>query len=168
MKKDVEKGLNSNLEFPKLVTESLTTQINQADNKALGTITVLGILAGVLTTQLDKLKDTLNANYVWMIIVAISALMLLLSFKAAIRVIYPRMSKGNKDGMYYFEDVLQHNKEEYINRGAYLTTEGVARQLYRSSYEMSKIADSKFKSLKIAIKLTVIVLIWTIAVVILV
>lgn len=169
MKKEEEKGLNSNTDFPKTVVSSLSDQIRQADTKAAGTITFLGIIGGILIREIDLLKNSLgDRSYIWFVVVIVSAVMLMLAFKAVIRVLYPRISKGSKEGMYYFKDILQNSKEEYTKKGVYMTNEGIARQLYSTSYALSKVLEAKFKALKLAMILTLIVLVWTIVVIILV
>lgn len=138
-------------EFLKIVNSTISEQIRLADTKAAWTFSVLGLLTAVLTNILTKysLKELLVPRVMVFGIIAIGSL--ILAFKHIVLVMYPRISKGTKGGVIYFRDVTQSTKEEYIELLESFNEERMAIALNSQTWELSRIAEKKFASLRTAI-----------------
>ncbi|GEM_PF-5970718 len=91
--------------------------------------------------------------------------MILLSMKAILRVVYPRISKkGGGDSMTYFQNIAGSSREEYIARGSKLTADEVIANSYMNAHDLAAVASKKYKALREAMILTIITIIWTIGV----
>ena len=90
-----------------------------------------------------------NTIFIWLVI------LIILSFKHIIRVIYPRISKGKSTGIIYFGDILSQSKESYVKKGLSIKEEEIIKQLYEQAHTLSGIINKKFRSLKIALIFTI-------------
>lgn len=148
------------LDFIKTINSTVGEQIRLADTKATWVFSVLGLLTAVLTNILSKLKMMELLQPRIMIFWVIAVISLVLAFKHIIIVIYPRLSKGNKEGKIYFRDILESSGEEYINSLNNTNEEEMIVMLQSQAYNLAQIANKKFTSLKIAIISSVFALGW--------
>lgn len=157
-----KKGVDNKarLDFLKLINSNIQEQIKLADTKASWVFSVLGLLTAVLTNILTKFKfsELIQTKVLIFGIIAIASLVL--AFKHIILVMYPRITKGAKGGVMYFKDITQSTKEEYVNTINNLDEEGMIKPLQSQAYELAKIAEKKFSSLKIAIISCIFALAW--------
>ncbi len=153
MREGVKKELDfkTNFDFVKTINSNLSDQIKLADTKASWVFSVLGLLTAVLTNILSKFKliELMQPKvFVFAIIAIIS---LILAFKHIILVMYPRTSPGNKGGIFYFRDITSSTKEEYLQTLNDVDEERIITSLRAQAYELARITEKKFVSLKIAI-----------------
>jgi hypothetical protein len=152
-------------DFPKFIAVSIADQIKQADTKAFGTISIIGIVTAALLSRLNSLKASVGVlNDTWLILFGISAILILVALKAAVTVVYPRLSKPGKESFTYFGDISSITKDQFIEWGKGLTFDQVRDQTYINAYSLSKIADKKYKSLRRAMLATVLAIVWTLGV----
>ena len=85
-----------------------------------------------------------------------------------VRIIYPRLTQGNKQGVSYFEDIIKNKPNNYVFRGAHLSEEEMIQELYKESYALAKVASKKFRALLYGIILSALALIGTIIVLIII
>ncbi len=155
-------------EFSRYVSTYLQEQIKLADTKAAWTFSFLGIGTAALTTKIAKI-DWASVNLpLTMLFIGISIALLILAFKSTVRVIYPRLSKGNPNGMIYFEDISSQDKKNYIKKSLSITDEEITKEMVEQSYNLSSVASRKFKALRSAIIVAVITLIWIISLLIII
>ena len=157
------------VEFPRFIFNCIIDQIKQADTKAVGVLSILGIITSALMSRLNALKGMLGLDHpLWVILFSVSVIMILLSMKFIIRVVYPRDSKSKDKTMIYFKDIANHSSvNEYIDKGSRLVPEDMARETYSNVYYLARIATQKYAALRQAMVLTIITLIWTIGVLLL-
>lgn len=155
-------------EFSKYVSTYLQEQIKLADTKAAWTFSVLGVGTAALTAKISKIDWTIVNIPLTMTLIGISIALLIISFKSTVRVIYPRLSKGNPNGMIYFEDISAQEMKNYVSKSLSLTEEEINKKMAEQAYNLSSVASRKFKSLRISIILAVITLIWIIALLIII
>ncbi len=148
-KKEVD--FKTNFEFIKTINSNISEQIKLADTKASWVFSVLGLLTAVLTNILTKFKFAELMQPKIMIFALIAILSLILAFKHIILVMYPRITKGTKGGVLYFKDITESTKEEYLQALNNLDEEGMVRPLQSQAYDLARIVEKKFSSLKIAI-----------------
>ena len=148
-KKEVD--FKTNFEFVKTINSNLTEQIKLADTKAAWTFSVLGLLTAILTNILSKFKFMEIIQTKVLIYGIIAIFSLILAFKHIILVMYPRTSIGNKAGIFYFKDIIASTREEYAQTLKSIDEERIINPMRIQAYELAKIADKKFASLKIAI-----------------
>ena len=155
-------------DFPKFITNSIADQIKQADTKAVGVLSILGIVTGALLARLNAIKIMVGiSDPLWIFIFGISVVMIMLSMKAIVRVVYPRLSKKNGGNMTYFADISLSSQQEYISGMRALSTDEIISKSYLLTYNLAKIASKKYRALQQAMILTMFTIIWTIAVILL-
>lgn len=153
-------------DFPKFIATSIADQIKQADTKAFGTISIIGITTAALLSRLAGLKATLDViSPVWLLLFVISIGFIFFALKAAVLVVYPRLTTSKKEDMTYFLDISSMTKEEFLSLGKSLTTEGVIEATYKNAYNLSHVAAKKYKALRKAMIFTLIALVWAIGVI---
>jgi hypothetical protein len=153
-------------DFPKYIATSITDQIKQADTKAFGTIGIIGISTSALLARLASIRSAKGLiSHTWLVLFGISAILILIALKAAISVVYPRLSKPTGKDMTYFGDIVGLNREQFIAWGSNLTTEAVIHETYKNAYSIAKIASKKYNALRKAMLFTLVALIWTIGVI---
>ncbi len=153
-------------DFPKYIATSITDQIKQADTKAFGTIGIIGISTSALLTRLSAIKAAHGIiSDTWIILFGISAILILIALKAAVAVVYPRLSKPTGKDMTYFGDIVGLDREEFLEWGKKLTLDGVVHETYKNAYSIAQIASKKYKALHNAMVFTLIALVWTIGVI---
>jgi hypothetical protein len=103
-------------------------------------------------------------NTTWLILFAISAILIFISLKTAVTVVYPRLSKRTGKSFTYFGDISSLTKEEFLKWGDDLTFEKILEQSYMNAYSLSLIAQKKYKSLQRAMLFTVLAIVWTLGV----
>lgn len=148
-------------DFSRFVFTSIVDQIRQTDTKAYGVLGILGILTSLLFNRLGAMRSSIGTNLTWWIIVVISALLFILVLGSVIGIVYPRLSKKNKESILYFGDISKHSKEEYLNKAMDYSAEDVIEEAYKQSYSIAVIANKKFTALRIAMINLVITFIWT-------
>ncbi|MEN9649741.1 MAG: hypothetical protein RL094_708 [Candidatus Parcubacteria bacterium] len=154
-------------DFPKYIATSITDQIKQADTKAFGTIGIIGIATSALLARLSVIKAAKGIiDPVWIALFGISALLILIAIKFSITVVYPRLTKPKKEDMTYFADIAALSKQEFIEWGSKLTTEGVINETYKNAYNIALIAKKKYAALQKAMFFTAVAIAWAILVII--
>ena len=169
MKKRKEKELapKTKLEFAKYIATHLQTQITLADRKAAWVFSVLAVSTGALLTRISKIDwSAVDVNKT-MTMLIIPCVFIIMAFIQISKVIYPRVVKGEKGGISYFEDIIQQNKTTYTKQGVKLSEEKILSTLYEESHDLAKIASRKFKTLLRGIILTSIALISTVIILLL-
>ena len=153
-----------NTDFPKFTAAQIADLIKQADTKATATFYVLGITTAALLTRLTAIKTAGGITMEWMSLFTIAIVLILLAFKSIIAVIYPRFSKGERNDLVYFENIVLEQKEDYVARGMQLEEKEIAEAMYRNVYNLALIAHRKYHALRIALGLTGISIIATIVI----
>jgi len=152
-------------DFPKYLCTSIADQIKQADVKAFGTLSIIGITTAGIFSRLSALKSAAGGvNEKWLVFFAVSAFLVVLALKASITVVYPRLTKSNKQDKTYFMDIAHHTKEEFLMWGKNITTENVIEESYKNAYNLAQIAKKKYLALRKSMLFTLIALIWALAV----
>ncbi len=146
-------------DFPRQILNSVQEQIKLADTKAAWIFSVLSVGTGALITKTSRIDWNIVNKAEAMVLIAISTILIVLAFKNIIRVIYPRITKGNSSGMIYFGDIVSQQKKDYVKKGLSIKEEEIVKQLYEQSHVLSSIAEKKFKTLKTALLLTIIAII---------
>ena len=112
------------------------------------------------------MKAVLGSGHpLWIFIFGMSVVMILLSIKSIIRVVFPRLSKKGSDSMTYFKDISSVSKEDFISKGKSLSTEDIINESYNNAYALSVIATKKYLALREGIIITLITIVWTIGVI---
>lgn len=156
------------VDFPKFIYTSIADQIKQADTKAVGILSIIGIVTAALLNRLSALKGSVGINHpMWVFIFAFSIIMLVLCMKSVIRVVYPRSTKGKHKNLIYFQDIASFSQEEYKSKGKSLSANEILDEVYSNTHNLAKIANSKYGALRQAMILTVITIVWTVAVLLL-
>jgi p-aminobenzoyl-glutamate transporter AbgT len=152
-------------DFPKFIFTSLADQIKQADTKAFGLLTIIGIVTAALVTRLNALKTSLGITHpLWIFIFSFSFVMILVSIKCVVRVVYPRAGKNTSKSMTYFRDIAAISREEYVRKGESLDAASIVRETYDNTYTLAQISNTKYKALREAIIVTVVTIAWTVCV----
>jgi len=138
-------------EFAKFTGTYLQDQIRLADTKAAWVFSVLGLLTAVLTNLISKFSWTELGQPRVFIFGIVAIFSLILAFKNAALVIYPRVSNGEKGGLIYFKDIAAASRDEYLESAMTVNEEGIVRAMHNQSYDLAKIAEKKFSSLRFAI-----------------
>lgn len=156
-----EGNTKDQLDFLKSVNSYLLEQIKLADTKAAWTFSVLGIATAAIISKLTKIEwESLFNTKMGLFFIA--TILIVVSVKKIVYVIYPRVADGSKSGIFYFRDIQAHKKEEYLQKIMNLNEEKVIESFGNQVYALSQIADKKFKALRFAMISTVITLIWVI------
>lgn len=150
--------------FPITIFQYLQNQIKLADTKAAWTFSVLAVGTGALLSRIASIDWSIPQDMKTIMLPIIAAIILVLAFKRVVLVMYPRFSEGKPSGLIYFKDIVSQSKTAYIKKGLALTEEQIIEDLYKQNYDLSKIVDKKFNSLRSAIISTAIALIVTIIV----
>jgi len=150
------------LEFVKYIATHLQQQISLADRKAAWTFSVLAVGTGALLTRVTKIDWTTVDVLRTTSLLVIAAFILIIAFIQVVRVVYPRLIKGSKEGLTYFGDIIENEEGRYVKKGTKLTEEEIVKSLYEESYNLAKIASKKFRQLLYGIILTAMALISTI------
>ncbi len=148
-------------DFSRFVFSSITDQIRQTDTKAYGILGILGILTSLLFNRVGAMKSSIGSSLTWWIIVAISALLFIFVLSSVIGVVYPRLSKKNKDSILYFGNISEHTKNEYLQKTMRYSAEEVIEEAYKQSYSIAIIANKKYIALRLAMINLLITFIWT-------
>ena len=149
--------------FPQYIATAITDQIKQADTKALGMLGVLGVLISALLAKLNTLKSALTtSNPLWLFIFGFSAIMVLLSLKFILAVVYPRSSKTKSASLIYFKDIASANRTAYLERGESLSEAEIVRENYANAHALAGVANRKYQALKRAMICTIITLVWVV------
>ena len=177
MKKSVKKeipktydkeDMKARVAFASYIATHLQHQINFADTKAAWTFSVLAVASGALISKLTKVNWSSVDVARTTILFSISAIAIILAFLQIVRVIYPRLVKGHKEGMSYFGDIIENNPHEYVKKGEMLSGTKTISELYEESYNLARIASEKFRHLHYGIIMTSIALIITIIILLIV
>lgn len=154
-------------DFPKYLSTSIADQIKQADTKAFGTLGIIGITTGAVLSRLSAIKSTMGGvDEKWLVLFTVSAILIILALKASVSVVYPRLSKSNKSqkDKTYFMDIAEYTKDEFVAWGKSVVVEDVIEESYKNAYNLAQIAKKKFVALKKAMGLTLVALVWALAV----
>src|SRR3989344_2675440 len=135
-------------EFPRYINTTIENQIKLADTKAVWIFSVLSVGTGALVSKTSHISWESVNQIRAMTMIALSLILIILSFKHIIRVIYPRISKGKSTGIIYFGDILSQSKESYVKKGLSIKEEEIIKQLYEQAHTLSGIINKKFRSLK--------------------
>jgi len=154
------------VDFPKYIATSISDQIKQADTKALGTIGIISIITGALLSRLSVIKsNTGEINNIWLVLFVVSVVLILLALKAAVVVVYPRLTKPKKEDLTYFGDIANLTKDEFVTWGKGLGTNEIVHETYKNAYNLAQIADKKYAALRRAMFFTVFAIMWTVSVI---
>lgn len=168
--KDVKQTIDPKVatDFPKYICTSIADQIRQADTKAFGTLGIVGITTGAVLSRLSSLKSSAGGiDDKWLILFSISAILIIFALKKSVSVVYPRLSKSNKEGARdktYFMDIAEYSKEDFVAWGKQVTTQNVIEESYKNAYNLSKIAKKKYAALRHAMFATLVALVWALGV----
>lgn len=156
-------------DFARFAFSTLSDQIKQADTKAFGVLSIIGVLTAGLLARLNAIKSAVGLNSTWIILFIISAVLIIFTLKAVIRVIFPRLANNplHERSILYFRDIVAQPKQHYVNLASRYTNEKLLEGLYIDVYNLSIIADAKFASLRKALILTVLTFAWTITIILL-
>ncbi len=164
-KKDSEdKDLKDKIDFAKFITSTSSDLIKTADTKATWAFSAIGILTGALLTKIARIDWSVSQNITTIGLISVSLFFIFLAFTYTLFVIYPRLSKGNKEGMIYFEDIATQTLEEYKLKYSGISQKWIAEKYYAQAYNLSVIASKKFKALRVGLfhmMITIVVLIAT-------
>ncbi len=168
MNPQTEKDSRIITDFPKFIFNTISDQIKQADTKAVGVLGILGIVTGALLSRLNTIKDHMGIyDPKWVVIFTFSTIMVVITMKFIVRVVYPRGSSSNTKNMIYYKDISLYSKDEYIKRGESLLNTDILKETYNDVYNIAGVASRKYKALRLAMLMTIITIIWTIAVLLL-
>ncbi|NQV88040.1 MAG: hypothetical protein HQ402_00600 [Parcubacteria group bacterium] len=163
--KDI-KDMRTLFDFAKFISTNIADQIKQADTKAVGVLGVLGIVTGALLSRLNTLKSTIGVGHsLWVFLFAFSLIMIVITLKFIIRVVYPRTSLSKKKNLLFFKDIATFSHEEYVEQASELSPQEFIRETHGNSHNLACVADAKYKALRHAMIFTVITIIWTVAMV---
>ncbi|MST04413.1 MAG: hypothetical protein EXS49_02515 [Candidatus Pacebacteria bacterium] len=149
----------------KFISSQVSDQLRQADTKAVSIFGVLGILTGLLVNKINSLKfSEWFERPISMILIFISLFLVILSFKFALRVLYPRKSVSDKKSLSFFGDISSLKKEEYISLVSEVEEGESINILSLNVWNLSSVASKKYNALKTAFMLGIFSLIFTIIV----
>ncbi len=155
-------------DFPKFIATSMADQIKQADTKAFGTLSIIGIMTAALLTRLSVIKSAHAVlSDFWIILFGISAVLIITALKSALAVVYPRMGKAEGKSLLYFKDISSFKEEEFLNWGQQVDVREIVRQTYLNAYNLARVADKKYAELQRAILFTLLALVWTLVILLL-
>lgn len=159
----MDKDMRSKLDFARFICQNLSDQIRQADTKAAAVFSVLGIMTAGLLSRITNIKVRLTD---WpiesLVIYGIAGLLLIISLKSAIAIIFPRLSKGKKESLIFFGDIVNFKKKDYEERVLKIDDEKIVLQYSNQAAALSAIALKKFTHLRQAFILTAVTLAWVI------
>ena len=151
-------GYESNLrkyDFVKHINDYLHGYIKFADTKA-GVIIALSI--GFITILFNqKIHEPLfkmckgqlfNNLLFYLTIVTFLSIMIGLFF--AISVIFPRTSPQRTKSLIFWENILEHKKEEYKTKIKELNTQEIIDSLSEHNYLVASVSNQKYKGLKVS------------------
>ncbi len=155
-------------DFPKYICTSIADQIRQADTKAFGTLGIVGITTGAVLSRLSALKTSLGGiNETWLILFAVSAILIIIALKKSVAVVYPRLSRpkpAEQRDKTYFLDIAEYSKEDFVSWGKNVVAEDVVEESYKNAYNLAQIAKKKYAALRHAMFATVTALVWALGI----
>ncbi|MGV8142111.1 MAG: Pycsar system effector family protein [Candidatus Pacearchaeota archaeon] len=146
-----EKDLKDKIEFAKYIASASSDLIKTADTKATWAFSAIGILTGALLTKIAKIDWSISQDIFTIGLISVSLLFIFLAFTYTLFVIYPRLSKGSKEGIIYFEDIATQTLDEYKSKYLLINQKWIAEKYYTQAYNLSVIASSKFKALRVGL-----------------
>lgn len=154
--------------YSQFVNSNLYEQIKFADTKAALIFSVLGIATAAIVSRGIKI-DWVQVNVSFIVILlGIAVILIIISLKSVFAVLYPRYNKSKRKGTFYFEDILNYNKNEYVNKGVSLSDNETAKELFEQSYVLADIVNRKFRAIRHAMITTAITLAYTVMILMLI
>lgn len=155
-------------DFPKFIATSMADQIKQADTKAFGTLSIIGIMTAALLSRLSVIKSAQVAlSESWILLFGASAVLIIVALKFALAVVYPRLGKAEGKSLIYFKDIVLLKEEEFLRRGQDIDAGEIIRQTYLNAYNLARVAEKKYSELRKAISFTLLALVWTLVILLL-
>jgi hypothetical protein len=138
-------------DFAKFSSNQIADLIKQADAKAVSTLYVLGISTAALLARINAVKAAGGPNPAWGMTFAIAILLILISLKAVLSVIYPRGGKPEKGDMTYFESIAAQTKDAYLKNALGMTEDNIARAIHTNAYNLACVASKKYRALRVSL-----------------
>lgn len=161
------KNSSLNLDFFKLTSSQISDQIRQADTKAAALFGILGILTGALLNKVNSVRLPIWIDRpVSMLMILVSFLMIILTFKFIFVVIYPRYVKSKIKSLSFFSDIITFSKEEYYNNLSSLNNDKFLNVFSNNIWNLSQVAEKKYGALRRAFVLAILSMVFTITVLI--
>ncbi|MCF7910716.1 DUF5706 domain-containing protein [Candidatus Pacearchaeota archaeon] len=157
MKKGVD--FETQKDFAMYVSNHIQDQIELADRKTAWILSIIAVGTGGLLSKTSGINWSEVNTFQVMSILSIVSTLIIIATIQLVSVIYPKISKGNKKGFSYFEDIIQNKRDQYTKKGSELSEKEIVETLYRESYDLASIASRKFRKLHYGIILTVLALI---------
>lgn len=146
-----DKDLKDKIDLAKYTASTSSDLIKTADTKATWAFSAIGILTGALLTKIAKIDWSVKQDMFTIGLISISLLFIILAFTYTLFVIYPRLSKGNKSGIVYFEDIATQSYEEFSSKYVTISQKEISEKYYAQAYNLSVVASKKFKALRIGL-----------------
>lgn len=159
-----EKDLKDKIDLAKYIASASSDLIKTADTKATWAFSAIGILTGALLTKIAKIDWSVQQSSTTLLLIVSSLLFIVFAFNYTMLVIFPRLSKPNKEGIIYFGDIASQSFDEYRLKYNSLNQKEIAEKYYFQAYNLSVVAQKKFKALKIGMihmMITILILIAT-------
>ncbi len=159
-----DKEIKAKIELAKYTASASSDLIKIADTKATWAFSAIGILTGAFLSKIIKIDWSIKQNITTVSLISLSLFFIFMAFTYTLFVIYPRLTKSNKEGVIYFEDVASQTFEEYKNNFSKISQEDMMERYVSQAYNLSKITSKKFKALRVGLvhmMITIITLIAT-------
>lgn len=151
-------------DFPKFSATQIADLIKQADTKATSTLYVLGISTAALMARLTSLKSSGAITPMRGMLFALAGFLIVVAFKTIMSVIYPRLGKPKKGDALYFESIALETQANHTKRGMALSEEDELRALHANAWNLARVAHKKYHALRLALALTALSVVTTIAI----
>lgn len=130
-------------DFVKQHHSYLNDYIKFADAKALGVITINGLLIKLVFKYLSNDFDETKH-----FILLMGAVLLLLGIFFAIYVVFPRTGYSNDKGLIFWENVVAMNREEFINSVEEISEKKLFEKFIEQNYFLAQTSSKKYSILR--------------------
>jgi hypothetical protein len=144
------------------IYESTSELIRFSDTKATALLAINGIIAGLYFSNVTVLREALSHRLISIVPLTSAIILILVSLYFSAWCIFPRLNRNAGCDLVFFGDIVTAHKTaneyEVALREAFKNNEGLFTQLSHEIYEISGIAEKKYKAVKRAILFLVLAL----------
>ncbi|MBE2919861.1 hypothetical protein HPK02_13855 [Anoxybacillus flavithermus] len=130
-------------DFVKQHHSYLNDYIKFADAKALGVITINGLLVKLVFKYLSN--DFSETKH---FLLLMGAILLLLGIFFAIYMVFPRTGYSNDQGLIFWENVVAMNRENFINSVKEISEKELFEKLIEQNYFLAQTSSKKYSILR--------------------
>jgi len=157
-------GKEDQLEFHYRNLERIIDWIKAADTKANLFLVVDVVIVGFIVSHIGeflKVVGNLKCLFVWVISIigVLTILCILASLWYLYRTVYPRVksrkySEGTIQSLTFWESIAEMSADEYMSLTGNLDFTAVVRELQTQSHIISRIANQKFRNVRMGYNLS--------------